>query len=373
MKSRNSRKTTLHLGFSPLTLKDMVSSHCAFVCWCLELDTPNSERIWGNTWFKERTFHCEDILPVPVEIRSIINDKIRLIGQELENWLVHHLQIINFIPRQVMASCIFLNSPVGDVCYKRTAQNLLEVNYYAFNLREQFKIACRYCFEEDVRRLWAFLKDDPVLRKYSFNNIESRPGYVHSMDYWCSLMRGELKKFYGCGSEAKSPEWYVISNRPRMTIWAEMEYYWDKLNDKERNTLHRIFADKNLTKDLIFKYNLHQGVHIVLLRPYQTLHNLAENELYFHYTLQVWDCVKHSITRDSLFFHRILIILLPMAFNQTRKPKHSDHMVKLIKQIWLSTPQDLKNFICTSHERVQLVFEISKRYLCRYSFFWSRY
>ncbi|XP_065218230.1 uncharacterized protein LOC135844060 [Planococcus citri] len=371
MESRHLQEPLPVFHLSPRTLQEMAATKCAFICWRNVVITKNidSDKIQGADWFWEHSsFNCADVAPFPVGVRSLINHKMRLIGKEHKNWYGDH-PCLKLHPG-VIVNCFVLN-PAGDICYKRTAKNLLTANP-PLSLMEQFEIACKYCFEEDVERLWVLSKnnnhnfDDP---SKGFGVVSLDLDYVGAMDYWCSKMRGELREFYKKANEEqeRSPEWFVLSNhwRTNITNWAQVEYFWNKLNREERISFVRVstlLLDPKFTKHLILKLDDVMLGNFTTSELNSVFEILAQDELCDEYALQLWSYVnvKKLIVEDKSTFYETWLSLSEMAFESSNNYWcHISHISSLLKEMWLSASIDFKNYVLSDPSRFEILFKRS--------------
>ncbi|XP_065218237.1 uncharacterized protein LOC135844067 [Planococcus citri] len=376
MESSHLQETLPVFHHSPRTLQEMAATKCAIDCWrnVIIMKNYDSDKICSDEWTrKHSSFSCADIAPfpvVPVGVMSLINRKIRLIGKELKKWCHDHLFVR--LSAGVTVNCFVLNL-AGDICYKRTAKNLLTANL-TFSLIEQFEIACKYCFEEDVERLWFLLKNND----YNFYYISRGFGavslnFVGAVDYWVSKMRGELRELYKKANEEqeRSPEWCVLSNRERTNItnWAQVEYFWRKLNREEQSSIVR-----DASYNQRFMKHLIQKLDDVMLRNLSrsdlnsVFEDLAKDELCYESALQLWSYVnvKNIIVEDKSSFYETVVSLSEMAF---RNPKsYGFHISSLLKEMWLSASIDFKSYVLSEPVHFEELFERSLQYISIQSF-----
>ncbi|XP_065217592.1 uncharacterized protein LOC135843587 [Planococcus citri] len=346
-KNHKSRNTFPIFHSSARTLQEMATSRFAYACWCSVIINKRDSRsdsrpCWGhNLWFEKHTFSCTDILPVPFSIRPKIDYTILLIGKELEMWTNHNNFRSVSIPREVIVDCVVFDS--DNICYKKTAKNLLTKANPAFCLIDQFHIACKYNLEEDIERLWPLVKDFVHIEISRFNYSATS---IQTIEYWCSRMRGELLQVYGY--RARSPEFYVLqrqttSDERPMMDWSEIEYFWKKLSIEEQTYLVQDYRWlQDFIEHLIWNMDNAMLETVAKSQPIILLKHLASDELYYEYTLQVWDYMKNSFIDDKQTFYRILIDLSEMAFCLCGY----SHVATLLKEIWLSAPDELKIYIC---------------------------
>ncbi|XP_065218233.1 uncharacterized protein LOC135844064 [Planococcus citri] len=344
MESDQSQESFPDFHFIPRTLQDIAASKYAFITWCNSSDLP---------------------LILPASIRSMINDKIQSISKEIKKW-IHDSRL--FIgekpPPEVMINFVAFDS-AGGICSRRTIKNLLMSNLRRFDLERKFEIACSYCIEEYIEHLWPSVKDDKRFRKRSFS-VPDHYQRVDLMDYWCSRMRGELKKGYG--PEQKSPEWYTLSSLLSdiefyVRNWLEIEYFWSKLNTQEKSSLlDKIWIaqekchfeyerwmkedpTKHTSRLIIMNSNDTVLKNFVRSKWFLFIVYFAIDDVYCQYALQLWNYGKNSIVEGATFSYEILLPLSKVAY----KCEYSRYAAIILKEIWLSAPDHLKDYI-TSEE-----------------------
>ncbi|XP_065218231.1 uncharacterized protein LOC135844061 [Planococcus citri] len=348
MESRHLQETLPVFHISPRTLQELAASQCALDCWhnVIIMRNIGLDEICSENWLREHlsSFSCTDIAPFPAGVRSLIDHKIRPIGKALHNWFRDH-PFLELSPA-VVVNCVVLNPAAGDICYKKTAKNLPTANP-AFRLKDQFEIACEYCFEEEVERLWLLLENRDF---YSSCGFQKSVLAVGAVDYWCSKMRGELLKFYGNYDEkARTPEWWVLSNcrYPRTGIakWPQVEYFWHQLNPEEQNSLVGIILLlEKFTKHFMLKLDETMLGDLSISQLCRVVEILAEDESCHEYALQVWSYanVKIIIEEDKYSFYKTLYSL-----SRHLKVKN---VSSLLKEIWLSASADFKDYVLCNLE-----------------------
>ncbi|XP_065218236.1 uncharacterized protein LOC135844066 [Planococcus citri] len=303
----------------------------------------------------------------------MINDKIQSISKEIKKWIENSGLFINNIPprdRQVLINFVAFDS-AGGICSRRTVKNLLMSNLLGFQER-QFEIACSYCIEEYIEHLWPSVKDSKRFRKRHFS-VPDRFDDVDLVDYWCSRMRGELKKVYG--PEQKSPEWYTLSNLLSdiefyVRNWSEIEYFWNKLNAPEKSSLlDKIWIaqekchfryeglmeedpTKHTSRLIIMNSNDTVLKNFVRSKWFLFIVYFAIDDVYCHDALQLWNYGKSSIVEGATFLYEILLPLSKVAY----KCEYSRYAAIILKEIWLSAPDHLKDYVSSSDDHVENLF-----------------
>ncbi|XP_065218794.1 uncharacterized protein LOC135844503 [Planococcus citri] len=326
-----------HFHFTQRTLQDIAASKYAFISWCNSNDLPH----------------------MPASIRSMIKDKIQSISKEIKNWIDNSRLFENDkLPREVTINCVAFDS-AGGICSRRTVKNLLMSNLQRLDSKKQFQTACSYCIEEDIKRLWPWVKDDERFRKCHFR-FSRRVHCVDLMDYWCSRMRDELKKVYG--PQQKSPEWYVLSRLLSdgefyVRNWSEVEYFWSKLNTHEKRSLvDKIWMEqkesynfrmkpnpltKHTSRLVIMNWNDMVLNNFVRFKWFLFIVDFAIDDVYCQYALQLWNYGKSSIVDGLTFLYDILLPLSKVAY----KCEYSRYAAIILKEIWLSAPDHLKDYV----------------------------
>ncbi|XP_065217848.1 uncharacterized protein LOC135843766 [Planococcus citri] len=326
-----------HITFTLQTLQDIAASKYAFISWCtssdLDLDLPH----------------------IPSSIRSMIDDKIPPISKEIVKCRNNFQRLIGDISPEVILNCAAFNS-AGGICCRTTVKNILASNLLGFDSMKQFEIACSYSIEEDVERLWPLVKDNEVFHQYRFD-ISSVPSRVTIMDYWCSRMRGELLEFYE--PEGKSAEWYTVSELlsvyENVKTWTEIEYFWCKLNTQERKCLvDRIWKIRDSIKyDLIVKSITDTVLNNVIRTSWFLLiEHFALDDIYYQYALLLWNYGKSTTIFKDTTVYDILHRLSDAAPQCEYK-----YVTIVLKEIWLSAADHLKNYVCSGYFRVEKLFE----------------
>ncbi|XP_065225719.1 uncharacterized protein LOC135849283 [Planococcus citri] len=360
MESDHSQEPVSDFHFTPRTLLDMAVSKYAFISW---------------------RYNISYLPHLPTSIRSMINEKIQSISKEIKNWHKNSGRFVGDIPRKVMINCVAFNA-AGDICSRRTVKNLLATNLLEIDSMKQFEIACEFCIKEDVERLWPLVKDEKLFHENRFEF--SHEASSDERNYWCSRMRGQLKKFYG--SEEKSPEWYMISNdEVPFFYWlnsAALEYFWCKLNTQEKHSLvDRILESypDDYFYDAIYFQSPNYDRKLssrMMMNSYDTvlrncvskwpvlIEHFAIDDVYCQYALQLWNYGKSSIFEGVAFFD-ILFRLSTMAYKC-----EYESVAIVLKEIWRSAPDHLKNYVTSNEDddHVESLFHVCLRYTNTSSF-----
>ncbi|XP_065207331.1 uncharacterized protein LOC135836427 [Planococcus citri] len=328
--------------FSPVSLSEMALSKLALVCWRQQVTDlyPDVARVLWLNWFTENKFSINDILQLPCSIQtSAIDNRIEMMGQELKRCFdllekffekKFHDFVLTYLEYAILDSN-------GKICVKSTAKNLLSSG--RLTPVDEYKLACAYCLEEDIERLWpSVLRDRSIPFKYEENSQYIRR-YPRSLYYWTFRLRNRLDEIPG---DEQSAEFRIMSlKNPYPMEWPEVEYYWSRITSHQRiSQMKSIFKEKNAVKYLLPKLNKEELQYVLQedTMPAVILSSLAECQSHSDLVTQVWNFMKPSINVKQ--FLQVLGILQKFSNRNL-----SGRTATLLHDIWTSAPDDLKNKI----------------------------
>ncbi|XP_065219570.1 uncharacterized protein LOC135845018 [Planococcus citri] len=351
--SANSNENPIVFSSLQGTLKSIASSKLALLCWRqqfahLYLDEFKTLRV---EWFSTHKFSIGDIFlqtDMPSCIKNLLDHGIARMGRELKRYLHRLEQYIDDKFYEIAAICLdcVILAPNGLICDKSTAKNVLA----SVELNDEisaYKLACAYCFENDIQRLWPLVSQD-----IDISSADEFSKHPPSLYYWTCYMRSELHLIPG--DDGDSAEFRVLSS-PRSLEWSAMEYFWNKIDSRQRTfIIPSLLRKYNVARYLLPKLNWTQWQHILQspeIRAFHILYDLTKSEIHVDEILRTWNFMKDQITEDE--FSAILYALPQCEFEGHRKPIN-----QITYYVWSSAPDRLKNVICNSPS-VNFIFSLS--------------
>ncbi|XP_065210382.1 uncharacterized protein LOC135838611 [Planococcus citri] len=203
---------------------------------------------------------------------------------------------------------------------------------------KKFQIACRYCLEDDIRRLWPCVSSNIDLTRMDFD-------YSPLNYYWICCLKNELHNIPNPGDE--SIDEVMFDNcELRGEGFCSLEYFWNRIPYDKRS--HATFA--------MYRYNCGLFARFILPRldDFQLETFLAERGVDFMYSLLInysihedkihvfpaWMYIKNKISKSQ--FIELIEKLLDEETNIfSASYKHEIHACC---EVWENSPDSLKKW-----------------------------
>ncbi|XP_065219492.1 uncharacterized protein LOC135844958 isoform X6 [Planococcus citri] len=303
--------------------------------------------VWYRPLYGDRLLNsCKGIITVSPPIEKIIDDRIVIIGKEIEMWEENFRRAASGIPRIQTASIYdehlinimvkgFDNiscNPDGTINFQGSARNVL-TKEEELNPDVRFKIACMFCLEEHVRELWPLVSDPSTI-------FGSGPPL---MGYWKDLLNNVR-----VDSQLSITDHVV--NAARIANWAAFDYFWDKTTpENQTRTALKIIQrydkyDFDTTRRVLVKLGWH-SFPLVCERVGDFIFNkFVTEEKNYEYATNLWTRMKNCIPGNV--FVDIVRPLWQMTFN----PSYSELALinqnsSLLLNVWSSASDSLKSNI----------------------------
>lgn len=242
-------------------------------------------------------------LPLPELLKEKIWGFIKSMGLEIFKWIEYHCTGSYFhvdLPNDLCWT------PQGTIDRKRIAQMLLKEESLGVIMR--YKLACVYCLEDDVRKLW---KEIPEDQKESDLNWLSETIDMRDIVYFRYDEKKHLVHFWF--DEIKQEimlEWQTLYYTVLFQTYAEggnkaaVEYFLQKLPPEERETslVHaaRSAKDAHVLWYLLCEMNDEQQVAIFNRQPCEMLEcflNWPLQSFFMETADRVWELLdkKHIV------------------------------------------------------------------------------
>ncbi|KAL6998616.1 hypothetical protein U1Q18_049905 [Sarracenia purpurea var. burkii] len=161
----------------------------------------------------------------------------------------------------------------GTINYVQTARNLLDSD--ALSGEEKYRLACSYCFVEDVVRL--------LSKKH---------------EHWNPLVN-----YWNCRMEGKISEDSLLLDHS-IDIWltqSALDYLWEYLTNDQQIVLiiYRSECIENFLGHILCKLKARQLEYLIESHADRVFDNLYEHSETL--TLLLWNHIKHVISADSFY------------------------------------------------------------------------
>ncbi|XP_065224193.1 uncharacterized protein LOC135848257 isoform X2 [Planococcus citri] len=215
---------------TPVPLAQLSAIVTSFEVWRYEMNTHrmrnNLSDFCKTREYYEYNIKLKTILPdLPCVILDLIREYIRKFQRSLQDWFNRHYETV-FKSYNCSQNCIlnefddFVTDFKGDIDYDRTAERVMQCDRLDDTVK--FKIACMYCLEDDIRRLW------PPVRE-AITSIDVNSYDCDQLQYWIGILTNQLDKTYVFKEdhvttcEEMFPRCATSKNR------SSMEYFWNRV------------------------------------------------------------------------------------------------------------------------------------------------
>ncbi|XP_065208940.1 uncharacterized protein LOC135837555 [Planococcus citri] len=353
---------------TPSSLQLLALTEVALMLWqCKCAATDPSCKDFAEFWWGNSVFSCEEILVVrvPSRIRSQIDDRIDTFGKELLKWRNFHYSV--FIDEQKFSN--YMKHMVldfsGTIGYKATALNILNSGQFADV--ENYKMACLYCLEDQVRRFWPLVTEEDLYDRYNTCNLS----------YWNDVMKsGENSITDRRPTEPFIELWMEFANRGKDR--AAFEQFYQMLPDIEileetmnypedykcRAVIRSLPTLNRMQVEEAFKGKASTMFGLLALDDDQRFAQSAH---------QSWTLVRHLILEDESRFFSVLQVLWKIAFCLDDRVRTSytrcNEINELLLEIWSDASDELKAAV----SNINYIYEFFDRNfdqfrICSYSY-----
>ncbi|XP_065217011.1 uncharacterized protein LOC135843159 [Planococcus citri] len=293
---------------SPQSLRDISAIAVAVQLWRLHF----SEYIENNIVFYRSLESVPDIslrkiIPnVPIVIDYLCRHYAKKLIYTTKYWIGFHF---NFIFRHCRSDQIDILNDFKDIVgdfdgsihFVRTAQRMMRCD--RISQEEKFAIACVYCFEDDIRRIWPTMSDK--------TNLDELILYNCHLYYWVCCLRNELNKI---------PDMIGIPVNDRMLdlttsyTTSSFDYFWSRASLECRYSNAIYLAINRYTpfcgRFVLSKLNELQLNEFITQNGGDMIFYTLTSKVHTHYVLPIWMYIKDRI--DETNFISIIERMLPI-------------------------------------------------------------
>ncbi|XP_065208942.1 uncharacterized protein LOC135837556 [Planococcus citri] len=335
---------------TPSSLQILASTEVALMLWqCRCAASGVSKEKFEVFWWGNPFFSCEKILVarIPSRIRSQIDEKIVTFGKELLEWKGVHGSV--FKCGKTFYKCIehIVLDSFGTIGYKATALNILNSGEFADV--ENYKMACLYCLEDQVRRFWPLITEEDVNFKEDKCNLS----------YWNGFMKSGENSITDRPTKPFMVRWVELANRGEDRASFTFEQFYQMLPDYETVEHPVIFdlEDCQCRAAIRSLPTLNRiQVEEVFKGKASTMFGflaIDDDEHFLQYAHQSWTLVRHLILEDESRFFSVLHVLWKIAFcpdNSVCTSYTRCHEInELLLEIWSDASDELKAAVSNNH------------------------
>ncbi|XP_065204465.1 uncharacterized protein LOC135834500 isoform X3 [Planococcus citri] len=208
---------------SPATLKEISCNALITGLWHWEVD---NRKIDDYYEFISELNLCKNLdAYIPSSIKLIIDAYIDKFMTSMDKWSGYHCENLLHIHLDD-ENCILHDfydfstcERDGTIHYIRTAKRLMTCDLFSNN--EKFKIACMYCFEDDIRRIWPSVSEEFYLEDIDFDAYPQ-------LFYWICVLRNELDRIPNPEDDPIDVVMLRVSPSPSHH-WSSVVYFWNRI------------------------------------------------------------------------------------------------------------------------------------------------
>ncbi|XP_065204481.1 uncharacterized protein LOC135834500 isoform X18 [Planococcus citri] len=338
---------------SPATLQEISSSALVSALWHWEVENRTNDDFEKLLRY---SVLCKNLPPnMPSPITDMIEVYIERFISSLYTWLSDHYSKLFSFHRNDEFHILhdfydFSCGRFGKIHSLRTARRMMVCD--RLSNEEKFKIACMYCFEDDIRRIWPSVSENLDLDEIDFDgNAE--------LIYWLCMLRNEPDRI---PNPDDNPDDDVNDVMLRGCLyppyhWTSVLYFWNRIRPENRLE-QAIYLSKRCNKTFV-RFILHtlsdqELDKFVAERGALLMHNLLINNFDGFPVFPTWMYIKNKMTESN--FPRLIELLIRSEINYDfshdllyegvlerlyYSPSTEDRTYPCC-EVWRSSPDELK-------------------------------
>ncbi|XP_065221496.1 uncharacterized protein LOC135846369 isoform X2 [Planococcus citri] len=215
---------------TPVPLRELPAIVISLEIWRCEINKYRSSGSLKDFRSSGQSVSSKAMIPdLPSVIYPIIDTYVERFGFSMNNWLwKHHRAVFNFYYESKNSVLEYFEDFVcdynGTIHYERTAQRMMDCDQ--FDPDQKFLIACTYCFEDDIIRIWplGLEKTDSLYKRFYAN-----PQFA----YWIDFLENDNRIPEPHIEDERLTEGWLISDfMPHSR--SSLEYFWNHVPSENR-------------------------------------------------------------------------------------------------------------------------------------------
>ncbi|XP_065224174.1 uncharacterized protein LOC135848253 isoform X10 [Planococcus citri] len=299
-----------------------------------------------RTTISSRTIDLPAALPcLPAIIYDVIDKYIERFELSLKTWLWYHYKNVFFIHNSDQEYALknfddFVCDFQGDIDYVKTAKRMMLCSKFSTDVK--FRLACMYCFEEDIAKLW------PSLWRRIHYNVEFSK--YPEFDYWVRRINNECESqdinytIFPLHSVPTAEEVFhkcTCSSYNRTSV----EYFWNLIPFESRFRkavdLYRHNA-VGFIKFILPKLDDQHLQQFVDQNGFDLMESLLNGAHYDEkLILPTWMYIKNLMSKNA-FKDLVKVMLKVEGKGIEENPDRRQYSLYSCGKIWHSAPYDLK-------------------------------
>ncbi|XP_065203945.1 uncharacterized protein LOC135834031 [Planococcus citri] len=328
------------LGYpSPITLKEITSIVVVVELWRKEI---NAYLQSNNPDKFHLTQHIrpKNLIPdMPSIIYNQLSDYIVTFRKSIKSWLLYHRDkvVISRDDNEDKFNNIlsrfrdFSWDWNGAIHYVRTARRMMQCD--RLSLEEKFRIACLYCFENDIKRIWPSVSSKIDLRKFCLTTFPQ-------LFYWVDELLKSPHTYYS----------YILSSMEGILYsdisvnQSSLEYFWNRLpsEGRTRPPVYLYGTRVELFARFILPQLSEHELEVFLTKcGFRLIYTLVVCDLGRWSVLPIWMYIRNKISGPE--FRKVIAYLLLLEIRGDLPGSSKLKIVMyLCDEIWCSAPRHLK-------------------------------
>ncbi|XP_065221498.1 uncharacterized protein LOC135846370 [Planococcus citri] len=275
---------------TPVPLRELSAIVISLEIWRCEIIKCRSSGSLKDFRPYDRSISSKTMIPdLPSTIYPMIDIYVERFGFSMKYWLwKHHRTIFNFHYYNKNSVLKYFEDFVcdynGTIDYEKTAKRMMYSD--RFDVDKKFLIACTYCFEDDIRRIWALgLKKK---KDWLYENYSENPHFV----YWFNFLVNHIKI-----PEPSMEEWWLDDFMPQSR--SSLEYFWNLASSGNRLSVALDLCRYDLLSLVRFilpKLDDQQLNEFLHTNGFVLLYGLLKMSCYDEeVVLSTWICIKNMM------------------------------------------------------------------------------
>lgn len=304
-------------------------------------------------------------LIIPLSLKQKMLGYIHPVGLHILRWMEYHRSFCSF---DVDLPSEFYWTPQGTIHKKKTAEAIIKDEKVHITVR--FKMACIYCLEEDLMRLWTKV---PKSHKMSFYDPDKRKKgmYMELLIFWTDYIKTKVTRKTRVTGKNSNSECYTDDQMMHFAAEAgnkvATEYFLQKMTLREGTLVNVAYyvankrdrcisATTEPSKEcynevfyfLLLQMNSEQQEQLFITCPFNVLLSLLEwpsQSLFLKTASHLWDFLSER--HFSLLLRRIIYKI---------RIGHMDYAyLEMLREFLLQIPPAHKNYLVNDYDIVDLV------------------
>ncbi|XP_065204486.1 uncharacterized protein LOC135834500 isoform X23 [Planococcus citri] len=273
---------------------------------------------------------------LPLDMPSSIKRMIEVCSERfitsIKEWSAYHCkkQIFkrNDMTGILLDFCDFIIDRDGAIHCIRTARRMMTCD--RLSIDEKFKIACMYCFEYDIKRIWP-----SVSERLDSNEIEFERN--PELFYWICMLRNEPDRIPN--PDDVPIDVLMLRACSPFCHWSSAEYFWNRISPESRlsETIElSYFQPEPFVRFILQKFSDQLLGSFALENGVSLIDELVTDNNGKFYALPTWMYIRNKMNENE--FTRLIVsfIQIETSFHVTKDTTY------LCCEIWRNSPDEWK-------------------------------